>query len=117
MLHVDLDNILTHDELAPKAEEVLRKVDEENKIMVITRNGRPAVAMLKLEELENLSGRTVVPAMPVTEHPATSGISASPDLAVSQAASPTPDMQSAPPMPQVQPAPNPSGLPDMPDSN
>lgn len=59
MLHVDLDNILTHDELAHKAEEVLRKADDEGKIVVITRNGRPAVAVLKLEQLEELSGRTV----------------------------------------------------------
>jgi prevent-host-death family protein len=69
MLHVDLDNILTHDELASKAEEVLRKSDEEGKIVVITRNGRPAVAVLKLEQLEELSGRTVSTNTPPHEFP------------------------------------------------
>lgn len=65
MLNVELNNIVTNDELAQKADDVLRRVDEQGQIVVVTRNGRPAVALIKIEQLEELSGRTVT-----TEHPA-----------------------------------------------
>jgi prevent-host-death family protein len=104
MLHVDLDNILTHDELASKAEEVLRKADEERQIVVITRNGRPAVAVLKLEQLEELSGREVS-----TNHPATE---------LPPMEQPTPSNTEEHHEEPAQPAPeqhnDSSGLPDMP---
>jgi hypothetical protein len=98
MLHVDLDNILTHDELASRVDAVLKEADEENAIFVITRNGRPAVAILKLEELEQLSGRSVSPNMPSSalpgmEHntPAAAGpMNASPVVDAAPAVQPTP---------------------------
>lgn len=97
MLHVDLDNILTNDELASRADEVLKKADEDRQIIVITRNGRPAVALLKLEQLEELSGREVS-----TNHPAA-------DL---------PHLEQPAPEVHNEPAPeqhnDTSGLPDMP---
>lgn len=128
MLHVDLDNIVTNDELVSKAEEVLRKADDEGKIVVVTRNGRPAVAILKLEQLEELSGRTVnttaqpvsapavtpmappaepaqVPAMPMAQpEVAPAPMSDSPSMASQPQHTPQPEVAQ----------PNPSGLPDMP---
>ncbi len=131
MLHVELDNILTHDELASKAEEVLRKADENNQILVITRNGRPAVAVLKLEQLEELSGRQVSTNQPPVELP---------HMNANAVATPPPPAAPMPPLPDqpmatvFTPAPMPgeapvvsdmptaplladaeSGLPDMPD--
>ncbi|HSI20488.1 MAG TPA: type II toxin-antitoxin system prevent-host-death family antitoxin [Verrucomicrobiae bacterium] len=127
MLHVDLDNILTHDELGSKAEEILRKADEEGKILVVTRNGRPAVAILKIEQLEELSGKTVSPATPT---PNLAGFGADADAAPAAPLvnTPNPAMQGVPGQSQPQPAPempapmappsmgtpNPDGLPDMP---
>jgi hypothetical protein len=73
MLNVDLDNIITQDELASRADEILRKADEEKKIVVVTRGGRPAVAILKIEELEALSGRSVTPNLPTGSTPSESG--------------------------------------------
>jgi prevent-host-death family protein len=125
MLHVDLDNILTHDELGSKVEEVLRKADDEGKILVVTRNGRPAVAILKLEELEKLSGHAVSPNTPATTVDA-------PSMDSHMGMEPHVDAAPTPSTPPVQPLmhpaevasnmsaasptmPDPSGLPDMPE--
>jgi hypothetical protein len=124
MLHVDLDNILTQDELSHRADEVLKKADEEDKILVVTRGGRPAVAILKLEQLEKLSGREVAPASPPTEVAAPSEAPAAPAVppAVDSAPVSTPPAAEPSAMPAPQPLdqpepqnPNPAGLPEMPD--
>lgn len=111
MLHVDLDNILTNDELATKADEVLRKTDDEGKIVVVTRNGRPAVAILKLEQLEELSGRTVSTNTPPAEFPGVTppenSAPAAPEVPHEEPA------PSTPPAPHTDNAPG-SDLPDMP---
>jgi prevent-host-death family protein len=134
MLHVDLDNILTHDELATKAEEVLRKADDEKKIVVITRNGRPAVAVLQLEMLEELSGKTVSSVQPpVVVPPLEPPMSTPPAPPAEPVVTPPSEPLSAPPVAEMPhfdasaaPAPEPmieqpeqqpkdeSGLPDMP---
>jgi PHD/YefM family antitoxin component YafN of YafNO toxin-antitoxin module len=105
MLHVDLDNILTNDELASRVDAVLQEADEQNAIFVVTRNGRPAVAILKLEELEKLSGREVSAQTPATTLPGSEHGTA----ATESAPAPMPEQQ------QSAPAPDQSGLPDMPD--
>ncbi len=71
MLHVELDNILTEDQITTQIHDVLQRADENKELFVVTRAGHPAVAVLNLQMLEDLSGRTVhsegVPLTPAKE--------------------------------------------------
>jgi hypothetical protein len=108
MLHVELENILTEDELAGKLATVLARADAEKQIYVITRGGKPSLAIIDLPQLENLSGRDVRVAAP---KPLFSEVEVDPTVHA-EAAAPAPTvMPEMPNMPDTLPA-----MPSMPET-
>lgn len=56
MLHVDLDKILTEEDAVSKIKEVFDHVEHNHEIYVVTNNGRPAVAVISIDDLEQHMG-------------------------------------------------------------
>ena len=100
MLHVELDNILTEEEATSQITSLLQRADEEKSLFVVTRNGKPSVAILKLEQLEDLSGHTThTDEAPLLEKAPTEPMSAAPTPA---APAPAPIVvDTAPDMPEM----------------
>ncbi len=57
MIHVELEDIVTHDEFVNRAAALAQAADEEGRVIVVTRNGRAAVALVSLPQLEEISGK------------------------------------------------------------
>lgn len=114
MLHVELENILGEDDAVRKARELIDLVDTTKAIVVVTRQNRPAVALIDVEQLENLTGRTVTPVAPLTSAP-TEVVRAPMSESVPVAAAPLVDPVMPNPAPEMAPAlPELPDLPDMP---
>ena len=64
MLHVEIENILSEEDAVAKARDLIDRVDVEKLLVVITRQNRPAVAMIDVPTLEALTGKTVTPVAP-----------------------------------------------------
>jgi|GEM_PF-3519164 len=124
MLHVELENILGEDDAVRRARELIDLVDKTKQLVVVTRQNRPAVAMIDIDQLEKLTGRTVTPVAPLpSSHPA-----AEEPFATTPAAMPAPMLNELPdlPLPPLEnppfstpptplEAPAPAALPNMPD--
>jgi prevent-host-death family protein len=115
MLHVELENILSEDDAVRKARELIDRVDQTKQLVVITRQSKPAVVMIAIDQIEQLTGRAVTPVAPL----ASSHASAEPTLPNPVIATPahldTPPHQEAPatPVPTLPLMPEESGLPLM----
>lgn len=77
MIHVELEDIVTHDEFVNRAAALAQAADEEGRVIVVTRNGRAAVALVSLPQLEEISGKRahaggtpILPPAPMNELPA-----------------------------------------------
>ena len=120
MIQIDLDKIVPIEDLPAKLNQV---VDDAHggAIFVVTKEDRPAVAIVSIDQLEGLSGRKVV--TPMSEPPPSSGASPEPPPPASDLASPTTSVQrdftpgATPPPPALPPAtgtPPPPAPPDKP---
>ena len=124
MLHVPLGNIFSEDEAARQFRLLVERVDGRHELLVVTKNSRPAVAMISVEELERLSGHSVTP----VAHRPVGGLNeaiganaateaAAPETATPQAAAPISGTPMAapilPPLPALPGVVEPE-LPDMP---
>lgn len=85
MIHVELEDIVTHDEFVNRAAALAQAADEEGRVIVVTRNGRAAVALVSLPQLEEISGKRahaagspILPAAEVTELPAAPAVADEP---------------------------------------
>lgn len=96
MIPIDLENIFTEDDAVAKAKELFEKVDTKKEVVLVTRSGKPAVALVNVAHLEELSGRSLSPQSTPNEN----------------SAAPAP---SSPLVPPAQPVVEPSPLQDMPD--
>lgn len=65
MLHIELENIVSESEAIEQIGALIAKVDGSENIAVITRNNHPAVALIAVNQLEILTGRSVKPALPI----------------------------------------------------
>lgn len=61
MLQVELDNILTEEDALGKIQDIFHKVEDENQTYIITKSGRPAVAIISVEKLEQHEGKLIMP--------------------------------------------------------
>lgn len=59
MISVDLDKIITAQALQSHLESILYEVEEQEKMFVITKKGRPRAALINVDYLEELTGRSV----------------------------------------------------------
>jgi len=59
MIKVDLDKIITAKALQEHLEQILLETEEEEKLFVITKNGRPKAALINVDYLQELTGRNV----------------------------------------------------------
>ena len=63
MLQVELDHILPENDAYTRIREIIQHVEEEKEVYVITKDGRPAVAIISAEQLvstENITASTHV---------------------------------------------------------
>lgn len=56
MLHVDLDKILTEEDAVGKITDIFNRVENEKETYIITKDGRPAVAIISIDQLEQQQG-------------------------------------------------------------
>lgn len=59
MIKVDLDKIITTNALKAHLDEILYQTEEEEQIFVVTKKGRPRAAIINVDYLEELTGRSV----------------------------------------------------------
>lgn len=102
MLHVDLDKILTEEDAVGKITDIFNRVENEKETYIITKNGRPAVAIISIDQLEQQQGSvTMEENKPESENPAP---------ASTPTTAPTPNLAPAVSLP---PPPPPMDLPSM----
>jgi hypothetical protein len=80
MLHVELENILSESEVTERIGSLISQIDSTENIVVVTRENRPAVALVSVHYLEGLTGREVRPAAP-SVHSETPQVEAMPMVA------------------------------------
>jgi antitoxin (DNA-binding transcriptional repressor) of toxin-antitoxin stability system len=128
MIQIDLDKIIAFEDLPGRLSQVIDEAHN-GAIFVVTKEDRPAVAIVSIDQLEGLSGRKVVtplsetpseesaappppePTPPPTTPPPSESAPLPPPPSVASSgplppASPTPDT-SPPPAPRVPPASSP----------
>ena len=91
MLHVDLDHILQEEEALNRIQDILNQVERSGEIYLLTKNGSPAVALMSIDQLEQLMPSQSTPAQPVAPAP--------------EFAAAMPDYAAIPAMPTPEPAP------------
>lgn len=69
MLHVELDSILTEEDALGQIKHIFERVENEQVTYVITRNGRPALAIVDITTLEQGTAVAVAPAPQPQEEP------------------------------------------------
>jgi len=98
MIHVELDHILSEDDVAQRIRDLVAQVEQHGDMFVITNNGRPAVALVGIDKLESLSPAPAMITPPVTPVSMPTPMSTAPTPA--PAAEPVvPSMPSAAPTP------------------
>jgi prevent-host-death family protein len=105
MLNVDLDHILSETDALAKIQEIFDHVERDGEVYVITKNDRPAFAIVDIAHLEKSGVSAVAPVVtpelpttpiPTQVAPATTPLSSTPT-------SPTTFEPSLPPLPDMPP--------------
>ncbi len=73
MLHVELDNIFTEEDALTHIKDIFEHVETTKELYVITKGGRPVLAIIDIDRLEADQGRvtmpTPIPTTPLTTQP------------------------------------------------
>ena len=100
MLHVDLDHILTQETALSHIQDIFSQVESSGEIYLVTAQGKPAIALMNIEQLEQLTGKLNTPTTE-TMQPAI-------EMPMSTPVQPEPELTPAPEQPQT------TELPSMP---